>query len=140
MMRRRLNLPGRSLSRAASTRASTRAVASAGTGGSVLSSLTMRPINSSSCSLMSCTFHLREAQPKELTGALDSHFQRRYAGASYSSHFLVFEPFHMTQQEGFPLRGRECSQCCLDLLAPYDRVHVGGRPAVLREVTVHKDA
>src|SRR5689334_9651576 len=140
MMSRRLNVPGRSLSRAASTRASTRAVASAGTVGSVLSSLTMRPINSSLSSLMSCTFHLREAQPKELAGALDSHFQRRYAGASDSSHFLVLEAFHVTQQEGFPLRGRECGQRCLDLLAPYDRVHIGGCPALLREITVHEDA
>ena len=81
---------------------------------------------------MSCTFHLREAQPKELAGALDSHFQRRDAGASDLSHFLVLEAFHVTQQERFALRGGECRQGCLDLLTPDDRVHIRGRPAVLR--------
>ena len=74
----------------------------------------------------------REAQPQKLAGALDSHLQRRYASACDPSHFLVLESFDVTQQERFPLRGRQSGQCCLDLFPPYNRVHIGGRAAIVR--------
>src|SRR5574338_1653993 len=131
---------GPSPRRAASTRASTRALASAGTAGTVFNSSTIRLSVSSSSSCASRTFHLREAQPQELAGALDSHFQRRYAGAGNLSHFLVLEAFHVTQEKGFPLRGRQSSQRRLDLFTPHDRVHIGWRSLVMREVAVHEHA